>query len=205
MAVASAYQGRIEDALDSFMIARKLEPRAPNAYTNIAETMIYAGRPTRDVETWLDRAERMGAQPAVVEIDYCLLKWRDGRPDFAARSFTKALKYDRTVVENWNEAPVSKPIHTFEDLKSYCCGSPACGPYLADACKAPQFEVTRRELPEEVARRELLIEMEKRRELNKIYNQRKDLQIEVAKPEATPDAATPQSGSPPPAPAPKTP
>ncbi len=206
MGVASAYQGRIDDALQSFLIARKLAPGAPNAYTNIAETMIYAGRPTREVETWLDRGERMGAQPAVVELNYCLLKWRDGRPDFAARSFTKALKYDRSVVESWNEAPVSRPIHTFEDLKAYCCSSPACGPYLTDACKASQFEVTRRELPEEVARRELLIEMEKRRELNKIYEGRKDLQIEVAKPEATPDATTPPAAKPSPAtPAPETP
>jgi hypothetical protein len=86
-------------------------------------------------------------------------------------------------------APVPEPLETLTDLMSYCCGSPACGPYLAEACQESKLEVARREIPAEVARRELVVEMERRRKLNDIYSRRKDLEIEVEKPE--PQAAQP--------------
>ncbi len=184
MGIVAAYQGKVEDALDDFYNARRLAPQSGTSYTNIAETLIYAGRPANDVKSWLSRGEQRGVSPGVVELNYCLLSWRDGRPDAAARHFYRALKLDPEVVRNWNEAPVSSPIRTFEDLTSYCCGSPACGPYLESACQNAERDVARRELPEETALRELRIEMERRRELNRIYQQRKDLEIEVKQPEA---------------------
>jgi tetratricopeptide (TPR) repeat protein len=110
MGIASAYQGRIEETLESLQNARVLEPRSPVAYTNIAETLIYMGRDAREVETWLSRGERMGANPAIVELNFCLLRWRDGDAASAARRFNTAAKLDPSVVEVWNEAPVSKPI-----------------------------------------------------------------------------------------------
>jgi tetratricopeptide (TPR) repeat protein len=202
MGIVSAYQGRIDDALDSFQNARRLEPRAGVFYSNIAETMIYANRDAREVEGWLTRAQRIGVNPAILELNYCLLRWRDGKPEEAARYFTRALRMDPDVVRTWNEAPVSRPIQSFVDLTEYCCGSPACGPYLERACSAASLEVTRRELPEEVARRELLIEMERRRELERIYEQRKDLQIEVqrAEPEMPPTAGSQPAAKTPPTP-----
>ena len=195
MGIASAYQGRIDDALDSFQNARVLEPRNPNAYTNIAETLIYAGHGAREVETWLSRGERMGANPAIVELNFCLLRWRDGDLASAARRFQTAAKLDPDVVRVWNEAPVSKPIRSFSDLADYCCGSPACGPYLERACQKSELEVTRRVLPEETALRELRIEMQRRRELERIYKQRRDLDIRVQKPkdEAPPPSAEPNA------------
>ena len=195
MGIVSAYQGRIDDALDSFYNARSLEPGAGVYYTNIAETMIYAGRPARDVETWLSRGERMGVSPAIVELNYCLLRWRDGNVEAAGRSFYRALKFDPSVVHVWNEAPVSKPINTFEDLTQYCCGSPACGPYLANACKTAERDVVIRAVPAETARRELVIEMEKRRELERIYKQRRDLEVRVKDPEPAPAGTQPAAGS----------
>jgi hypothetical protein len=183
MGMVSAYQGRIEDTLDSMYNARQLEPRSPVAYTNIAETLIYAGKPAREVETWLSRGERMGVNPALVELNYCLLRWRDGDLEGAARRFYRARKLDPEVVSVWNEAPVTGPLRTFEDLTHYCCGSSACGPYLADACGVAKEEVARRELPEETALRELRIEMERRRELERIYQQRRDLEVRVKKPD----------------------
>jgi tetratricopeptide (TPR) repeat protein len=191
MGMVSAYQGRIEETLDSMYNARQLEPGAGIHYTNIAETLIYAGRPRREVETWLERAERMAAPPAVVELNFCLLRWRDGDAESAARRFTAAKRLDPSVVRVWNEAPVTRPIQTFGDLADYCCGSPACGPYLKDACAGSQLEVVKRELPEEVARRELVIEMERRRELERIYKQRRDLEVKVKQPEAAPAPAQP--------------
>jgi hypothetical protein len=102
----------------------------------------------------------------------------------AASRFRTAAKLDPTVVRVWNDAPVSKPIRTFSDLTAYCCGSPACGPYLARACGDVELEVAQRQLPEETVLRELRIEMERRRELERIYRERKDLDIKVKTPEA---------------------
>lgn len=186
MGIVAAYQGQIDDALDSLQNARRLGPGAGTSYSNIAETLIYAGRDAREVEGWLTRAERVGVNPAVVELNYCLLRWRDGKAEEAARRFYRAVRLDPEVVRTWNEAPVSNPIATFDELTKYCCGSPACGPYLERACTTSAQSVARRELPEETALRELRIEMERRRALERIYEQRKDLQIEVQKPEAEP-------------------
>jgi tetratricopeptide (TPR) repeat protein len=192
MGIVSAYQGRIDDALDSFHNARALAPGDGVSYTNIAETMIYAGRPAREVETWLSRGERMGVNPAIIELNYCLLRWRDGDVESAGRKFYRALKFDPQVVRVWNEAPVSKPIQSFGDLTQYCCGSPACGPYLANACKTAKQDVAQREVPAETALRELRIEMERRRELERIYRERRDLDIRVQKPEGEPQPAAKQ-------------
>ncbi len=198
MGIVSAYQGRIEDALDSFYNARSLEPGAGVYYTNIAETLIYAGRPAREVQTWISRGERMGVSPAIVELNYCLLRWRDGDVEAAGRNFYRALKFDPRVVHVWNEAPVSSPIQTFEDLTRYCCGSPACGPYLANACRTAERDVVQHAVPAETARRELVIEMERRRELDRIYKQRRDLEVRVKDAEAAPAEAQPAAETEPP-------
>lgn len=194
MGIVSAYQGRIDDALDSMHNARALSPSDGIAYTNIAETLIYAGRDAREVETWLARGERMGVNPAIVELNYCLLRWRDGNLESAARNFHRAAKLDPEVVRVWNDAPVATPIKTFEDLRHYCCGSPACGPYLARACQLSQEEVAKREIPEETALRELRIEMKRRRELERIYRERRELDVRVKDaeeaPKPAPEAAT---------------
>ena len=187
MGIVAAYQGDLDRTLESLGNARRLAPRAWTSYTNIAETLIYRGAPRREVEVWIDRAEQRGANPAVVELNLCLAAWRDGSIDGAERHFQRVRRLDPKVLDSWNEAPVPKPIQTLPDLMSYCCGSPACGPYLADACKESKLEVARREVPAEVARRELVVEMERRRKLNEIYSQRKDLEIKVEKPEPVPE------------------
>jgi len=183
MGIVAAYQGDLDRTLQSLANARRLAPRAWTSYTNLAETLIYRGSPRREVEVWIDRAERLGASSAVVELNLCLVAWRDGSLEGAERHFQRVRRLDPEVLESWNVAPVPKPIETLADLMSYCCGSPACGPYLADACQSSKLEVARREIPAEVARRELVVEMERRRKLNDIYSKRKDLQIEVEKPE----------------------
>jgi tetratricopeptide (TPR) repeat protein len=183
MGIVAAYQGDIKSTLRSMANARRLAPRSWTSYTNIVETLIYKGSPRRDIEPWIDRAERLGASSGVVELNLCLVSWRDGDMDAAERHFRRVRRLEPEVLERWNEAPVPKPIETLPDLMAYCCGSPACGPYLAAACQQSQLEVARRELPEEVARKELLIEMERRRKLNEIYSERKELEVEVEQPE----------------------
>jgi tetratricopeptide (TPR) repeat protein len=191
MGIVAAYQGDIKSTLRSMANARRLAPRSWTSYTNLAETMIYKGSARRDVEVWLDRAEKLGASGAVVELNLCLLTWRDGDHAAAERHFKRVLRLDPTALDTWNEAPVPKPIRTLPELMSYCCGSPACGPYLASACQESQLAVAKRELPAEVVRQELVIEMERRRKLESIYSQRKDLEIEVEKAEPVPEAPSP--------------
>jgi tetratricopeptide (TPR) repeat protein len=188
MGIVAAYQGDIDRTFRSFANARRLAPRAWTSYTNIAETLIYKGSPRRDVERWIDRAEKLGASSGVVELNLCLVSWRDGDLAAADRHFKRVRRLEPKVLEQWNEAPVPKPIETLADLMSYCCGSPACGPYLADACRGSQLEVAKRDVPAEVVRRELIVEMERRRKLNEIYERHKELEIEVEKPEAVPPA-----------------
>ena len=64
--------------------------------------------------------------------------------------------------------------------------SPACGPYLEHACADLSLEVGRREVSEETLLKELRLEMEKRRRLREIYQQRKELELEVDEEEVAP-------------------
>lgn len=189
MGIVAAYQGDIGRTFRSLANARRLAPRSWTSYTNLAETLVYKGSPRRDVERWLERADKLGGDPAVSELNLCLVSWRDGDLVAAERHFKRVKRLNPKVLESWNEAPVPKPIETLTDLMGYCCGSPACGPYLADACQESQLEVAKREIPEEVARRELLVEMERRRKLDEIYSKRRDLEIEVETPEPVAPAA----------------
>ncbi|MEN8160597.1 MAG: nitronate monooxygenase, partial [Myxococcota bacterium] len=170
----------------SLWFQRRLAPRSWVSYTNLAEVLIDKGSPRRDVERWNTRGEKLGADPAVAELNLCLVSWRDGNVTAAERHFKRVRRLNPAVLENWHEAPVSEPIQTLADLMRYCCVSPACGPYLAEACEESQLEVARREIPEEVAREELRLEMERRRKLEAIYDQRRDLEIQIEEPEPVP-------------------
>ncbi len=74
------------------------------------------------------------------------------------------------------------PPEVFEDFARYCCGSPACGPYMQDPCKSLALPVNDRELSAEAALKQLRIEMEATRRLREIYNQRKELEVEIERP-----------------------
>jgi hypothetical protein len=54
---------------------------------------------------------------------------------------------------------------------------------MKNQCRKAEHAVAERKVDAETARKELLLEMERRRKLNEIYQSRKDLQIEVEKPE----------------------
>jgi tetratricopeptide (TPR) repeat protein len=186
MGIVAAYQGDIGRTFRSLANARRLAPRSWVSYTNLAEVLIYKGSPRRDVERWNTRGEKLGADPAVAELNLCLVSWRDGNLPAADRHFKRVRRLNPAVLENWHEAPISEPIESLDDLMRYCCASPACGPYLAASCEASQLEVAKREIPEEVARQELRLEMERRRKLEAIYDKRRDLEIQIEEPEPVP-------------------
>jgi hypothetical protein len=148
--------------------------------------MVYKGTPRRDIEPWLDRAERLGAVTAVVDLNLVLVTWRDGDLEAAERHWRRVMRLGPEVLHYWNGVKLDTPIETLPDLMAHCCAEASCGRYLAQACQDADLAVAQREIPTEVARRELLIEMERRRRLDEIYSKRRDLQIEVEPPEEVP-------------------
>ncbi len=77
MGIVAGYQGDLDRALRSFANARKLAPRHWVSYTNIAETMIYRGK-LDAARKFLRRSEQLRADPVIVEMNLCLISWREG-------------------------------------------------------------------------------------------------------------------------------
>lgn len=178
MGIVAAYQGNLDSALQSFENALRLAPQNPTMYSNVAQTLIYQGKLTQG-RSWLKKARRKGEHPAVIDMDLALAAWRQGDLVEARDAFDSAYLMAPEIVNTWDAAPVSDPIESFEDFTAYCCGSPACGPYMADACRTLDLSVRRREIADEAILEELRVEMERRRKLREIYGKRKDLQIEI--------------------------
>jgi Flp pilus assembly protein TadD len=183
MGIASAYQGQLDSALRSFNNARKLDELNPIHYTNIAQIYIYKGDLTK-ARRWLEAGKRRGAPPPVLELNEVLAAWKAGDEVEARDVFETAYALNPKFVNTWDEAPVSRPIESFNDFTAYCCSNPACGPYMTGACKQLELDVEQRKVSDDLVRQELQLEMERRRKLSEIYRGRKDLEIEV-EPEAT--------------------
>jgi tetratricopeptide (TPR) repeat protein len=181
-----AYQGEIDDAVNRMFAARLVEPSDGLTYMNIAATLTYAGGNSQEIERWLARGATMGARPALVEFRRCILRWRDGDIEAAAHSFYRAIAMDPDLGRYWNEAPIPRPVKTFDELTRYCCASPACGPYLKISCATAREDVEKLDLPAERALRDLRREMERTREANGAGPERRELQI---RPRAEVDSA----------------
>jgi tetratricopeptide (TPR) repeat protein len=182
MGIIAAYQSDLDGVLVSMKNARRLDPQNPIAYTNLAETYIYLGK-ISNARRYLKKARKMRAPPVIVEMNEVLAAWRTGDYTEARDLFDSAYGLDPEVVKVWNEAPVAEPIESFEDFTGFCCGHIACGPYMENACKKMNQDVRHRDVSAETARQELVLEMERRRALQEIYGDRRDLEIEVEKPE----------------------
>lgn len=183
MGILAAYQGDLKRAERSFQNARHLDPQNPVHYTNLAEIYIYEGKLAK-ARRFLERGRRLGSADVTLEMTGALAAWKAGDMVEARDLFDSAYYLDRKQVNTWNEAPVSKPIESFEDMASFCCSHVACGPYMESPCRKERLAVTRRQLRDATTRRELVLEMERRRKLQEIYSKRRDLKVEVESPEA---------------------
>ncbi len=182
MGIIAAYQSDLDRTLTSLKNARRLAPRHPVHYTNLAETYIYMGELSM-ARRYLRKARDLGAPPIYIEINEMLAAWRSGDYVEARDLFATAYQLNPEIVQEWNEAPVSQPISSFEDFTRFCCSHLACGPYMANACAEMKHEVRQRSVSSETLRQELVLEMERRRRLRAIYEGRKDLEIVVEEPE----------------------
>jgi hypothetical protein len=138
--------------------------------------------------TWNDLGLKRGAPYGIGVFNDMLIAWKQGDLAEARRCFSELQASDPDQLRTINVARLPEAPRRFEDFAGYCCESPACGPYMKDACHALALDVREREISEETVRKELLIEMEKQRRLRKVYEQRKELEIEVegAPPEDAP-------------------
>jgi len=182
LAVMDAYRGDLPQAMRGFQNTRRLAPTGI-AYTNIAEIYVYMGH--RGKSRYFNALGlRKGAPKSAVIFNEMLLKWKEGDVDGARSRFRTLKNQHPEMVRNINVARLPTAPEEFEDFAGYCCRSPACGPYMRDACHDLSLEVHDRELSKETILQELRIEMEKTRRLNELYEQRKELKIEIEPTEA---------------------
>ena len=108
-----------------------------------------------------------------------LIAWKQGDLAEARQCFSELRATDPETLRTINVARLPQTPRRFEEFAGYCCASPACGPYMKDACHALALDVREREISKETVLKELRIEMEKQRRLRKVYEQRKELEIEI--------------------------
>ena len=180
LAVMDTYRGNLRQALRGFNNARQLQPSGI-AYTNIAEIYVYLGQ-LHKAQTWNDLGMQKGAPYGAGVFNDMLIAWKRGDLAEARQCFAELRANDPEMLRTINVARLPQAPRDFDAFASYCCGSPACGPYMEQACHALAMDVKQRELSKEAVLKELRIEMETQRRLRKIYEQRKEIDIQIEEP-----------------------
>lgn len=171
------YRGDLDAALRSMRNARRLD-ESPIHVSNIAEMLIYRDNLDQARE-WNALAARKGAPYGAVTFNAMLIAWKSGNLRLANENFERLAVHAPEMLREINMARVPAPPRRFQEFAGYCCDSPACGPYMRDACTAASQEITEREMTLEALRREMEIERERRKRLEEIYEGRRELEIEV--------------------------
>lgn len=177
LAMIDMYRGDLNAAQRGLRNVRRLG-FGPLGDTNLAESYVYSGDLV-EASRWNEAGKAHGAGLGPVTFNEMLMQWREGELDAARRSFELLRVQYPEMIGTINVAPLPTMPRKFEEFAGYCCASPACGPYLEQACAALSLPVKHRELSNETLLRELQLEMETQRRLKEIYQQRKELEIEV--------------------------
>jgi len=177
LAVMDTYRGQLGQAMRGFNNARRLRPSGV-AYTNIAEIYVYLGQLGK-AQAWNDLGLKKGARYGSGLFNDMLIAWKQGDLAEARQCFSELQATDPEMLRTINVARLPQAPRRFEDFAGYCCSSPACGPYMKDPCHALALDVREREISKETVLKELRIEMEKQRRLQKVYEQRKELEIQI--------------------------
>ncbi len=177
LAVMDTYRGNLRQALRGFNNARKLQPSGV-AYTNIGEIYVYLGQ-LGQAQRWTDMGVQKGAPYSAGVFNDMLIAWKRGDLREARQCFSELRSSDPEMLRTINVVRLPQAPSDFEAFAGYCCSSPACGPYMKDACRDLALAVNESELSKQAALKELQIEMDKQRRLQKVYEQRKQLGLEV--------------------------
>ncbi len=182
LAAVDLYRGDLDSSLRGLQNTRRLRGSGID-YTNLGELYVYRAE-LAEARRMTLLGLRRGAGAGPVTFNQMLIHWREGDLRGAERDFKVLWKNYPEMLSRINMAPVLREPDSFDEFASNCCGSPACGPYLEEACGKLGLAVQQRELSEQSALKELQIEMEKARRLREIYSGRKDVQVEVEEPKA---------------------
>jgi len=177
LAMIDTYRGQLRQAMRGMYNYKRLSPSGI-AYTNIGELYVYLGELNK-AQTWTDLGLKRRAPYGAALFNDMLIAWKGGDLAEARKCFAELKATDPEMLRTINVARLPVAPRTFEDFAGYCCSSPACGPYMRDACQTLALDVHEREISKEAVLKELRIEMEKRRRLQKVYEQRKELEIQI--------------------------
>ena len=177
LAMIDIYRGDIDSAQRGLRNTRKLG-FGPLGDTNLAESYVYSGNLV-EASRWNEEGRIRGAGLGPVTFNNMLMQWSSGDLAAARRCFELLRVQYPDEIDTINVAPLPTHPQRFEEFARYCCATPACGPYLEQACAALSLPVKHREVSNETLLKELRLEMEAQRRLQEIYKQRKELEIEV--------------------------
>lgn len=177
LAMMDLYRGESEKAERGFRNALRLEESGVQ-YTNLAEMYVYLGR-LSEARRFNEKGWRNGAPPGAVLFNDMLIAWREGNSTGARAKFRELQARFPESLREINVARLPEPPDHFEAFAGYCCGSPACGPYLRDACADLSLAVDDHSVSKEAVLKELRLEIERTRRLRDIYEQRKVLEVEI--------------------------
>lgn len=177
LAMMDVYQGDIDKALRGFENALSLEPSGV-AYTNLAEIFVYMNQLAK-AQTWNEKGSRNRAPASAVLFNNMLIAWRQNDLSESERIFEQLRDRYPEAISTINVARLPHPPGRFKTFASYCCRSPACGPYMRDPCQSLGLTVEDRELSAAAALKQLRIEMEKTRRLREVYRQHKELEVKI--------------------------
>jgi hypothetical protein len=178
LAMIDLYRGDLDAAQRGLRNTRRLG-FGPIGDTNLAESYVYSGDLV-EASRWNEAGRQGGAGLGPVTFNEMLMQWHAGDLAGARRSFEQLRQYYPEMVATINAAPLPTPPQKFEEFARYCCASPACGPFMENACDALSLPVKHRSISNETLLEELRLEMETQRRLQEIYRQRKELEIEAA-------------------------
>lgn len=182
LATMDLYRGDLDGALRGLENYRRLAPMGI-AYTNLGEMYVYLGD-TQQARHWTLEGLRRDAGVGPVTFNRMLIEWREGDLRSAEAHFEELWRRYPEMISTINMAQLPREPDSFEEFATYCCGSPGCGPHMGNACGSLGLVATERSLSHESVLQELRIEMEKKRRLEQIYEQRRELEIEIEDPES---------------------
>ena len=128
---------------------------------------------------WNDLARKRGAPPGALVFNEMLIAWREGNLREARIHFGALQRSFPYMLETINVARLPEPPERFEEFATYCCNSPACGPYMKEPCGTLSIAVNEQQRSEDTVLRELRIEIEQKKRLRRVYEQNKELEIEI--------------------------
>lgn len=187
MGIVSVYQGDLDSAIEHFGHAQVLDPRSFVHYMNLAEIHLLAGRVSVG-RHWARKARLLAAPPAAIEYLDLIAALRTGDLEEARDLFRILYALDRPfVTSRWEPAGAPEEIESLDDLIARCCNSVVCGPYMRWVCERRGVGVRELILDDELRRVHLRREAERRQRLREIYEERKELEIEVEPVETEPE------------------